>query len=232
MCGVVGYASECVKSGVLDILTNIFWQSKVRGLHATGYSYWDGNNPVTNKFRTFVELRMSLSALWPSFVGAPLRLIGHTRYSTSGDWHNPHNNQPLAIEDMALVFNGCIHMGTRLEYGAVYGEQYTTDNDGEIFCRKVLAGEDWESFVARGRFSFAGLFLRAGSVHGVRNAQRPLWAGVFGGDEFVASTRDIFKRSGFPGYVLEVEPAKSFKMGPDISGKPGVMGLDIRAGGR
>ena len=212
MCGVVAYATEEAQGADLGVLSRIFEQSKIRGLHSAGFSWTTLKQVRTEKFRSVTALNERLRDLWESLEGEPVRLIGHTRYSTSGDWQEERNNQPLDLGEIALAFNGCIHMGLRPEYEAVYGRTYVTDNDGEIFCRKVLDGEDWTEFVASAAFSFAGAFLHAGELWVVRNKRRPLWEGIWGQARYIASTRDIFSRAVFPGSIREVEPCRAFRL--------------------
>lgn len=212
MCGVVGYSSKETSTQDILTLSRIFEQSKIRGLHSCGFSYLDGDRIATEKFFAVGNLMAALLKLEEKFAGNPLSLVGHTRYSTSGDWQDQRNNQPLVLDGISLAFNGCIHMGLREEYEELYGKRYETDNDGEIFCRKVLDGEAWEMFVADGAFSFAGAFLHAGHLTVLRNMNRPLWLGRSGCAQFVASTRDIFARAGFTGELQEVEPCKAFRL--------------------
>lgn len=199
------------------MLCNLFEQSRIRGLHSCGYSFLDGKVINTRKFFDTDELKHSLMPFAKSHLGKPLKIIGHTRYSTSGDWEDHRNNQPLHVvgpdkHEISLVFNGCIHMGLRTEYEQAYGKKYTTDNDGEIFCRKVLDGEDWHGFVDDGSFSFAGAFLHKGQMHAIRNRNRPLWFGYSLRAIFIASTEDIFRRAEFDGEVEEVEPCMSHRI--------------------
>lgn len=202
MCGVIAYNSERPGPGDIEMLKRLFVESGIRGLHSCGYvasfdepikDTWNGrgDNVVVKSF----GIGALNETLMESAAGAK-RLIGHTRYSTSGDWENHNNNQPLVVGEISLAFNGCIHMGLRQEYEAVYGKTYVTDNDGEIFARKVLDGEDWEKFVAEGTFSFAGAFLFKKALWVIRNRNRPLWTAKRGPSTFVASTRDILARAG------------------------------------
>ena len=46
--------------------------------------------------------------------------IYHNRYSTSGDFKNHLNNQPIEIGDTSLCFNGVIDMGTKSQMEEKY----------------------------------------------------------------------------------------------------------------
>jgi glutamine phosphoribosylpyrophosphate amidotransferase len=129
--------------------------------------------------------------------------IAHTRYCQSGDWQVMENNQPIVAAGMVLAFNGCIHMGTKEEFEKDFDVKCETDNDGEIFLRKleginaenhVSVAEDWLGTI---RGSFAGVWLAYGRLFVGRNSRRPLWVCDAHGGRWYASTQDIFKRAGF-----------------------------------
>lgn len=217
MCGVVGYVTKSVTEDEILGLCTLFEESKIRGLHACGYSYLSDGVINTEKFFDVRDLVVSLKDLLERQEGKQLALVGHTRYSTSGDWKDHDNNQPLHItgpgtSEIALAFNGCIHMGRRGDYELVYGRRYTTDNDGEIFCRKVLDEESWERFIAEGRFSFAGAFITSKGFTVIRNRNRPLWMLRRFSTTYVASTADIFFRAKFSGQIEEVAPCFALRI--------------------
>lgn len=199
MCGVIAFRSKTPNPLHLLKAHKIFIASRIRGIHAFGYSYID----QAGKMGT---IRVAdLTSLGNSLVGLgsrpPTSLIGHNRYSTSGDWREMSNNQPIVIryagESVSLVFNGVISQKTKPDYEKEYGETYVTENDGEIFLRKVADGDNYVDFVARGRFSFAGAWLNPdGEILALRNHRRPLYSATFEGGAFIASTEDIFRRVG------------------------------------
>ncbi len=197
MCAVIGYFANEAKPEHVEMIHRLMMASKIRGLHAFGYSIWNGNTIATKKFDNVESCQNSLVKSKPFRM-----LISHNRYSTSGDYKNPDNNQPLHITSpargshaLSLVFNGVISQATKEEYSKQYDIHCQTDNDGEIFARKVLDGEDWANWVSRGRFSFAGIFIHKGEAWMIRNKNRPLWYSITDGAVFVASTEDIFGRA-------------------------------------
>jgi glutamine phosphoribosylpyrophosphate amidotransferase len=197
MCGVLGFHSLAPKPNHIRMFQELFNESTIRGLHAAGFSAWrPGGNEGITTFKSFswVETFRKLGELREDL---PRILIAHTRYSTSGDWHVHENNQPIHLRGASMVFNGVISQATRAEYEREYKKQFFTENDGEIFLRKVTDGEDWHGFVRDARFSFAGLHIFGGTLYAVRNRQRPLWRADFEGGTFFASTADIFARAGF-----------------------------------
>ena len=190
MCGIIGYASDSPKASHAKQIGSLFSESKIRGLHAFGFSWLNGNDLTTEKFS-------NVNRCIESLPGLTSRLIGHCRYSTSGDYQDIENNQPLQIGQAAMAFNGVISMATKKENERKHGRQYETDNDGEIFLDKLTSDDGWEEFVARGKFSFAGLVLKDNKIIALRNKNRPLYRVGSDGATFFASTRDIFKRAGF-----------------------------------
>ncbi len=189
MCGVIGYFSEKQVPEHVDTICRIFDESKIRGLHAFGATVRSDSG-----LRTFKGHEISSVKSFLKTTGGFSMMIGHNRYSTSGDWHDQANNQPIHLPGISMVFNGVISQASKEEYSKQYGKKYQTQNDGEIFARKVLDGEDWAKFVSEGRFSFAGMFIREGKAYAIRNKNRPLWLAKKDGAVFLASTRGIFAR--------------------------------------
>lgn len=202
MCAIIGYRADGEPD--LDLISRVFEASKIRGLHAFGYAFWRGGLLHTYRFLDLKELLAHLA------VHRPQALIGHCRYSTSGDYRNLENNQPVRRGSRALVFNGVIHMGTRTEMEAEYGVQLVTENDGEI----VLAQEPFEpvGFVRGLKGSFAGLILDASGIIALRNTRRPAHIVEGQGFSLVISTSDIATRAAVPGPVKELPPFQAVRI--------------------
>jgi glutamine phosphoribosylpyrophosphate amidotransferase len=199
MCGVIGFETRSAAGSPDDIkrVKALFRESQIRGKHAYGFSSLSPTGVdciVTHKRIHLWEIDLCLDVAWPYSS-----LIGHTRYSTSGDWRELNNNQPIHIRSgnlgVSVVFNGVIHQGTKSEIENDFGFSLETANDGEVFARKVLLDEDWETWVREGSFSFAGLFIRNGEITAIRNKNRPLWYAIADRNVYVASTQDIFRRT-------------------------------------
>lgn len=186
MCGIVGYCSKEPTETDSEILHKIILQSKIRGLHSFGYSYYDNNNILkTIKKFDFSHIKLPKSK----------KIIFHNRYSTSGDYNNHNNNQPIDLIDICLVFNGVIDMRTKEEMQNYYKIKMTTDNDGEIPLQ--LYGNNYKKiadFIKNMKGSFAGLMLTQNKLLAIRNQNRPAWVLDYNGSKFIASTEDIFKR--------------------------------------
>ena len=186
MCGVVGYSSNNPIEEHYEILQGLLRESKIRGLHSFGYTYYD-KELVTRKYHNLEELTIPRSN----------KIIFHNRYSTSGDYIEHKNNQPITKQYAALVFNGVLDMRTKVEMEEHYNIQMETDNDGEIVLLKC--GKDIKAlrkFVTSTKGSFAGLMLTEDNkMYAIRNTNRPLWKLEYKEAHFYASTEDIFKRT-------------------------------------
>jgi asparagine synthetase B (glutamine-hydrolysing) len=198
MCGVVAYQPFSDEQiGVIDsrraFMQSLMHESRVRGRHAAGIY-----QPVLG-VRRFIG-GSSCNEVATSF-DPTLPAIAHTRYSTSGDWEEEANNQPIQVGNTYLVFNGVIHMGTREEFSAHYEVECETYNDGEVFLRLAARGWPWSELLdhrLQGT-SFAGCWFDwYGQLWAGRNARRPLWRAFYLGAYWYASTRDIFVRAGLP----------------------------------
>lgn len=134
--------------------------------------------------------------------------IYHARYITSG-----FSNQPLSIDDGRwLAFNGVIDMGTKEEIESRYGIKMSSDNDGEIVLRLCKNDQDIVNFLKNSKCTFAGVVIDNESIVAIRNPGRPLWISQHQFGFYLASTKDIFKRSGIFDPV-ELEPYKVYKFG-------------------
>ena len=190
MCGIVGMVAEKSKPVHKQLLSRLFFESRIRGRHAFGFSVCEAGKVVTKRF---LNVEDCVEALPDSIT----KLIGHCRYSTSGDYLNQDNNQPIQVNETALAFNGVVSMATKQEYSAEFGREYKTENDGEIILDQFERNEPWPEFLMGGNASFAGLFLTSEELTAFRNSSRPLYYCEEASGLFFASTADIFKRAGF-----------------------------------
>lgn len=202
MCGIIGYSSNNPSIKHLEIISKLFIESKVRGTHAYGVYLWlDTPNGQITDFYKYHDLKQLLSRLLEirqvirQYAGKiKLKLIGHNRYSTSGDWINHENNQPIIVEDWGLVFNGVIDMREKIEWEKQHLIKFSTENDGEILLR--VGRNNPIEFIQQNRCTFAGLLLDSkGELLALRNELRPAWILNYLDAHFVASTKDIFKRA-------------------------------------
>jgi|TARA_R100000479_G_scaffold145757_1_gene81190 glucosamine 6-phosphate synthetase-like amidotransferase/phosphosugar isomerase protein len=197
MCGVVGFSCDAPQAAHYELLKRIMRESKIRGLHSFGVAYVDDGIKV-NKVHDLDELDIPQAT----------RIIFHNRYSTSGDYLDHENNQPLSNKSTALVFNGVLDMRTKDEMEAAYNVTLSCDNDGALLLE--LCNDDPEEMLQwtkERNASFAGLVLSSSNVlTAFRNANRPLWLATYQGGLYFASTRDIFMRAEPSLDPIELKP--------------------------
>lgn len=214
MCGIIGFYSPAPTAEHLQDLGLLFAQSKVRGTHSFGLSYpIEGEDDKTMTIRThhLEEIIYALSCLESE---PPTALIGHNRYSTSGDWKDHKNNQPLFTEDfkIAFAFNGVIDMRSKAQWEEEYQKKFRTDNDAEIFLNWIAEDKDPVEFIKQKPCSFAGLYLKSGQAFALRNKNRPMWLLRSQGAIFIASTRDIFLRTFGKVQPIELPTMELFRV--------------------
>lgn len=186
MCSIIGWNGNFNKELVIKLFNN----SRIRGLHAFGYSYLKGELIKTEKFLDYNKFLNSITDLKPN------KFIAHFRYSTSGDYQNSINNQPIQINDLSLVFNGVLDMSGKIDMEKTYNVKLTTENDGEIALLKMQISEEEFKILVKNK-SFAGIFLdKKGNIKAYRNSNRPCYIANYNDIKIIASTKDIFNRSG------------------------------------
>lgn len=188
MCAIIG-ATNGYKT---DIILNIFKNSRIRGLHSFGYSYIDNNCIKTDKFLLYEEFVESFLKIKPA------SFISHFRYSTSGDWNDHNNNQPINIGDFSSAFNGVIDMRSKSEMEIEYNINMITENDGEIALRYYADSENkLIDLIKNNQRTYAGIIInKTGDIIAIRNDNRPLYIHKDNNTSYIASTKDIFTRSG------------------------------------
>jgi len=205
MCGIVGYISSkpCEKDRFK--IFKLIKQSRIRGLHSFGLSYVKNGEIHTSKYfqNEFSKIQIPLSNA----------LIFHNRYSTSGDFRDHKNNQPIQIGDTTMVFNGVIDMRTKSEMEIAWGVKIDSDNDGEILLRKSECNPESILQIIKEHGSYSGLIIKSIKndirLYAMTNGYRPLWILQDQDAIFFASTKDIFIRA--LGDVAPV-PIKSNKL--------------------
>lgn len=205
MCGILGFVGDNTKKNRL-LIADLLRQLSLRGTHATGFSFQTSTGVYTIEAsipaEDFVE-QFPLDQVMDSF-SQQIRLIGHTRYSTSDlRW-----NQPIQREGSAIVMNGVISQESPDKWPGVGVFDYATGNDAEIALMYALAG-------SRGMLpgSFACCELSDSDLLCYRNTDRPLWLGKGPDFSVVSSTQDSLKRCRVfhakalpPGKVYELYP--------------------------
>lgn len=189
MCAIIGLSVK--QQGFNGSLLRLLNESKIRGLHAFGISYFNKGQIYHHKFLNLIELKMKITTLEAD------KILIHCRYSTSGDYKVIENNQPVVSQHGSLIFNGIVSMASKQQNEALYNEKYDTDNDGEIILKMVEKGQNYLAYLAKFG-SFAGGTLDSkGTMKMFRNYDRPMHRVENEFGTWYCSTRDIFARAGF-----------------------------------
>ena len=136
MCAVVGACLRDPDNWDLKMLADVFRESSIRGLHATGVSWvkqdrihtYISANPAGKFFEAF-DLKNAINE------DGNLYLIGHCRYSTS----DLNYNQPLWNENVAIVHNGVVSQEMPENWENIYGYKCETRNDSELILHTLKA---------------------------------------------------------------------------------------------
>lgn len=201
MCAIIGVNLSNPSISDVLLVRNVFLESKIRGMHATGLTYLYNDELVTkiepvsaDEFR-FIELGRLNSMIH----NKTLKLIGHCRYSTS----DLEYNQPLFNSKVAIVHNGVISQELPEKWEGLYGIATKTKNDSELLLHTVNSTplELWSNA------SIAAVELhRSGTMKYYRNGKRPLYKTELHNGYIITSTADIMARASENKYkAVEVE---------------------------
>ena len=222
MCGVIGYEKVGVTDADLDLVRNLFRQTMIRGKHATGVTYFDGEGLVTIKepipADEFIKKHDPVKWVYShDMYGTPsLAFIGHIRYSTSDLRYNQPFQGEYENQQIAIAHNGVISQE------AVESWEYQTEtaNDSEMILRCFESGtHPLEKFADRSMaVTYISTLTRAETnapfamVHGFRNHERPLYR-TEGKELIFASTSDILVRSGVKAEITRTDPFVEYTKG-------------------
>ena len=192
MCGVIATIISSPTDQEFVTLENVFLQSKIRGLHATGVSYIQNGKIETVKEPIDAKEFLSKHNL-RDFINEDgnLYLIGHTRYSTS----DLRFNQPFSSERFSIVHNGVISQESPDTWQNKYNLLTETANDSELILSALEEGKEPAKFFTNASFSMCVL-TNEKSIRCIRNEYRPLHYATIGRGVIFASTEDILRRSG------------------------------------
>lgn len=123
-----------------------------------------------------VSIRKGLGRIKPEILMKdimPAALIGHCRLSTSGDYHDMRNNQPI-VSDMgfAVSHNGNIPRSSELARKT--GVSLKTDCDSEILLRIAEKYGIEDTIMMFSHYPMTVLFLQQDKIFAYRN-QMPLF---------------------------------------------------------
>jgi len=223
MCGVIGVHIHDFKLEDVDLVRNLFQQSQIRGKHATGVTYFNGQELVTEKepvpASEFMKHRDVSDWLYNNDMDGKLSLtlIGHIRYSTSDLRFNQPFQGNVDSTQVAIAHNGV------LSQEAVETWDYDTEtaNDSEMILRCIEAGDHpLEKFADRSMaVTYLSTMTRAETnapfamLHGFRNHERPLYMSNTKRGLIFASTSDILVRSGVKDTIERTDPFVEYTRG-------------------
>lgn len=192
MCAVIGAYLENPLSRDLKILGDVFRESSIRGLHATGISWVKGNRIHTmisatpaGKFLEAFDLKNTINE------DGNLYLIGHCRYSTS----DLNYNQPLWDESLAIVHNGVVSQEMPENWERLYGYKCQTKNDSELILHTLKAKKSPLIEFADASMAVVELYKEK-KLRFYRNGKRPIYFTSLDIGGIITSTADIAHRAG------------------------------------
>lgn len=191
MCGIIGVELDHITPAQMTKIKELFYQSSIRGIHATGFSYLrNGRVQTISQHGTPAQL-FEHQNIEGCIQNTRLCLIAHTRYSTS----DLKYNQPIGHGTMAICHNGVISQTAKEAWEDIFGLVTKTANDSELIL-KCIEKNDIHPLV-KFKGSMAVCVLTPDGVFAFRNHERPLWFCQEENGVVFASTRDILLRSGF-----------------------------------
>jgi glutamine phosphoribosylpyrophosphate amidotransferase len=197
MCAVIGAYLENPGSEDLNIIANVFRESSIRGLHATGVSWVYGNRIHTMISATpagkFIEAHPLEKMINED---GNLYLIGHCRYSTS----DLNYNQPLWDESLAIVHNGVVSQEMPEKWKDLYGYDCKTRNDSELILHTLKAKKSPLVEFADASMAVIELYAEK-KLRFYRNGKRPIYFTSLPNGGIITSTSDIATRAGLSGAV-------------------------------
>ena len=192
MCAVIGAFLENPSSEDLLTLANVFRESSIRGLHATGLSWVRDNRIHTmisatpaGKFIEAFGLEKTINE------DGNLYLIGHCRYSTS----DLDYNQPLWNDHVAIVHNGVVSQEMPENWERLYGYKCKTRNDSELIVHTLQANKSPLIEFPDASMAVVELYKEK-KLRFYRNGKRPIYFTSLTNGGIITSTKDIAVRAG------------------------------------
>lgn len=198
MCAVIGAVLLKPSKQDFNLLRNVFHESRIRGMHATGISFlpkWStGIESIVEPIPAdqFIEKFMHNDNLADMIADdGNLYLIGHCRYSTS----DLEYNQPIWNNNMSVAHNGVITQELPENWEQLYGYKCEGKNDTELLLHTFEEGKsplvEWKDS------SLAVCVLdKNRTLTAFRNGKRPLYLTNLENGCIITSTADVIKRAG------------------------------------
>ncbi len=192
MCAIIGAVLEKPSDEDLILLKRVILESSIRGLHATGMTVVKNGRLHTRKDSLpAAEFLATVDFFDLLNEDGNLYMVAHCRYSTS----DLEYNQPMMNNDISIVHNGVITQELPENWKKLYGFDCQTKNDSELLLKTVESGQN--PLLKWSEASISACEIRSDKTFRFyRNGKRPLQMKTVGSGVIVASTKDIFVRSG------------------------------------
>ena len=191
MCAVIGAYIENPSSRDLVILADVFRESSIRGLHATGVSWVKDyqiktviDSKPANLFLESLDLQNCINE------DGNLYLIGHCRYSTSDLAYN----QPLWNDNISIVHNGVVSQEMPENWERLYGYKCKTRNDSELIVHTLQANKSPLEEFPDSSMAVIELYKEK-KLRFYRNGKRPIYFTSLKNGAIITSTKDIALRA-------------------------------------
>jgi glutamine phosphoribosylpyrophosphate amidotransferase len=191
MCAIIGAYIENPSSRDLIMLADVFRESSIRGLHATGVSWVrDGEVKTRIDSKPATQFLESLDLNNCVNEDGNLYLIGHCRYSTS----DLEFNQPLWNENISIVHNGVITQEMPENWERLYGYKCKTRNDSELILHTLDAKRSPLVEFSNASMAVVELYKEK-KLRFYRNGKRPIYFTSLPNGGIITSTKDIAVRA-------------------------------------
>ena len=195
MCAVIGAFLENPSSRDLIMLADVFRESSIRGLHATGIS-WVKDKQIHTHIDAVPATKFLESLDFQNCINEDgnLYLIGHCRYSTSDLAYN----QPLWNESVSIVHNGVVSQEMPENWERLYGYKCKTRNDSELIVHTLQADKSPLEEFPNSSMAVVELYQEK-KLRFYRNGKRPIYFTSLPNGVIITSTKDIAERADLPG---------------------------------
>ncbi len=191
MCAIIGAYIENPSSRDLVMLADVFRESSIRGLHATGVSWVrDGEIKTRIDAKPATQFLESLDLNNCVNEDGNLYLIGHCRYSTS----DLEFNQPLYNDNISIVHNGVVSQEMPENWERLYGYKCKTRNDSELILHTLEAKKSPLVEFSNASMAIVELYKEK-QLRFYRNGKRPIYFTSLTNGGIITSTKDIALRS-------------------------------------
>jgi glutamine phosphoribosylpyrophosphate amidotransferase len=191
MCAIIGAYIENPSSRDLIMLADVFRESSIRGLHATGVSWVrDGEIKTVIDSKPATLFLESLDLNNCVNEDGNLYLIGHCRYSTS----DLEFNQPLWNENISIVHNGVVSQEMPENWERLYGYKCKTRNDSELILHTLEAKKSPLDEFSNASMAVVELYKEK-KLRFYRNGKRPIYFTSLPNGGIITSTKDIAIRA-------------------------------------